>query len=227
MSTAPSASADPHGGQPGDDTAGQSAFMTALVTEHFALQSAASTTVSEAAGRATLYMSALSSSLVAMGFAAQSPHRFAPFAATVIPAVFLLGLFTIARLVDTGVQNVAFLAGIARIRSHYRRLSPAAAGLFAPWGRSSQNNSDQALAALSRSRGLLTGLGTTAAMVAAINGIVGGIGVALAVMWAVGAGPAAIAAAVACGAAFGAAFFGGFLAYQARRYNANDDHANA
>ena len=198
--------------------------MTALVTEHFALQSAASTTVSEAAGRAALYMSALSSSLVAMGFASQSPHRFVPFAATIIPAVFLLGLFTIARLVDTGVQNVAFLAGVARIRSHYRSLSPAGAGYFAPWGSSSRDNKDQALAALSRSRGLLTGLGTTAAMVAAINGIAGGIGVALAVIWAAGAGSAAITAGVACGAAFGAAFFGGFLGYQARRYNAMADH---
>jgi hypothetical protein len=212
--------AAPTGAQPADDAAGQQAFMTALVTEHFALQSAASTTVSEAAGRATLYMSALSSSLVAMGFASQSPHRFVPFAATVIPAVFLLGLFTIARLVDTGVQNVAFLAGIARIRGHYRTLSPSGAGYFAPWGRSPQDNVGQALAALSRSRGLLTGLGTTAAMVAAINGIVGGIGIALAVIRAADAGSAAIVAGMACGLAFAAGFFGGFLVYQAHRYNA-------
>ena len=103
----------------GGDAEQQSAFMSALVTEHLALQAAASTTVSEAAGRAALYLSVLSSSLVAMGFASQSAHRFSLFAATVIPAVVVLGLFTTMRLVDTGIQNVAFLAGIARIRGYY------------------------------------------------------------------------------------------------------------
>src|SRR5207244_3627291 len=98
-----------------DDQAKESAFMSALVTEHFVLQSAASTTVSEAAGRAALYLSALSSSLVAMGFAASSAHAFAPLAATALPAVLLLGVFTAVRLVDTGVQNISYLVGISRI----------------------------------------------------------------------------------------------------------------
>jgi hypothetical protein len=43
------------------------AFLTALTTEHFVLQTAAGATVSEAATRASLYMPSLSSSLVAMG----------------------------------------------------------------------------------------------------------------------------------------------------------------
>ena len=51
-----------------DEQTKQSAFMNALVTEHFVLQSAASTTVSEAAGRAALYMTTLSSTVVAMAF---------------------------------------------------------------------------------------------------------------------------------------------------------------
>jgi hypothetical protein len=83
-------------------------FMSALVTEHFVLQSAASNTVSEAGARASLYMIALSSSLVALGFASQSPRALVPFAAAVLPAVFLLGLFTVVRLVDTGVENLQF-----------------------------------------------------------------------------------------------------------------------
>jgi hypothetical protein len=160
--------------------------------------------VSEATGRAALYLSVLSSSLVALGFASQSAHRFALFAATVFPAVVVLGLFTTARLVDTGVQNVAFLAGIARIRGYYRTLPAGGAGYFAPWGRPSQDELGQALASLSRTQSALTGLGTTAAMVAAVNSIVAGIGVALAVIRATGPG----------GTVVGAVFFGGFLAYQ-------------
>jgi len=46
----------------------QAAFMSALVTEHFVLQTAASATVTEAASRTSLYVFSLSSSLVAMGF---------------------------------------------------------------------------------------------------------------------------------------------------------------
>ena len=206
---APSAPAGAEAGQ-------QSAFMSALVTEHFVLQAAASTTVSEAAGRAALYLSVLSSSLVAMGFASQSAHRFALFAVTVIPAVVVLGLFTTARLVDTGVQNVAFLAGIARIRGYYRTLPAGDAQYFAPWGQPSQDEIGQALASLSRTRSALTGLGTTAAMVAAINSIVAGIGVVLAVIQATG--PGGTVAGALTGAVIGAVFFGGFLTYQNRRY---------
>ena len=60
-----------------DEKARESAFMTALVTEHFVLQSAASTTVSEAGVRASLYVFSLSSTLVALGFTAQSKVVFA------------------------------------------------------------------------------------------------------------------------------------------------------
>jgi hypothetical protein len=49
-----------------DERTRESAFMSALVTEHFVLQSAASTTISEASARASLYVFSLSSALVAI-----------------------------------------------------------------------------------------------------------------------------------------------------------------
>ncbi len=66
----------------------QAAFMTALTTEHFVLQTAASSTVSEAAARASLYVLSLSSSLVAMGFASRSQEVFLAFAAAILPLCF-------------------------------------------------------------------------------------------------------------------------------------------
>jgi hypothetical protein len=42
----------------------------------------------------------------------------------------VLGLFTIVRLVDTGIENQEFLKGIARIRGYYRTLTPEAAEYF-------------------------------------------------------------------------------------------------
>jgi hypothetical protein len=44
--------------------------------------------------RASLYVLSLSSALVAMGFASRSRSVFLPFVTTVLPGVFLLGLFT-------------------------------------------------------------------------------------------------------------------------------------
>jgi MFS family permease len=211
-------------GRPAEEPAGQSTFMSALVTEHFVLQTAASTTVTEAAGRATIYLSALSSSLVALGFSAQSPRWFLPFAAAIIPALVVLGLFTTVRLVDTGVQNIRFLAEIARIRRYYRTLAPPDSDYFAPWSRPDENETGQALAVLSRTRGALTGLGTTAAMVAAINSIVAAVGTAftvIAVFGTAGRIPAAVLA-----AAVGTLFFGGFAVYQNRRYQSLDAQPN-
>ena len=58
-----------------DEQQRQSAFMRALTTEHFVLQSAAGVAVSEQASRASVYLVAPSSSLVGLGFASQSPER--------------------------------------------------------------------------------------------------------------------------------------------------------
>jgi hypothetical protein len=75
---------------------------------------------------------ALSSSLVAMGFVAGSTDLLVPFAAISLPAVFLLGIFTVVRLVESTLESMQCLAGIARIRGYYRTLGSEAAGYFAP-----------------------------------------------------------------------------------------------
>jgi hypothetical protein len=77
-------------------------FMSALVTEHFVLQSVSSATISESSSRVTIYLSSLSSGLVAIGFASSSHKALAALAFTVLPTVFLLGwafLFTMASMV--------------------------------------------------------------------------------------------------------------------------------
>jgi hypothetical protein len=65
-----------------------------------------------------------------MGFASRTSEVFRPFASAVLPAVFILGIFTVARLVDTGIEYQQALSGIARIRSYYRTLTPEAATHF-------------------------------------------------------------------------------------------------
>lgn len=212
----------PRSGDHMDDEARESAFMSALVTEHFVLQSAASTTVSEAGTRASLFLYTLSSSLIAMGFVSQSPDLLVPFVATVIPAVLAIGIFTIVRLVDTGVQNIALLSRIGRIRGYYRTLGPHAPVMFRPWGESDGHGATEALATLSLRRSWLLGLFTTASMVAVVNSLVAGIGVALAARWIMGA--EWIVVAILLGLLATAVHIAAFLVYQDRRYRALEPH---
>ena len=150
--------------------------MSALTTEHFVLQTAANATVSEAAARSSLYVFALSSSLVAVGFASRSREVFVPFITIVLPAIFVLGVFTVMRLVDTALENMRCLAGIARIRRYYRTLSPDAAQYFAArHGRWPEGHSDPSL----RLGPLMAFLSTSASMIAFINSVIAGVGVAL------------------------------------------------
>ena len=52
----------------------QQAFMQALTTEHFTLQTARAVAVNEGNGRTALYIGALSSTLVALALVAQQPR---------------------------------------------------------------------------------------------------------------------------------------------------------
>jgi len=189
----------------------QATLMSALVTEHSVLQAAASATVSEAASRTSLYVFSLSSSLVAMGFVSQSPETFRLFAAAILPALFVLGLFTIVRLVDTGIENQHLLRGIARIRAYYRTLTPEAAAYFsADGGRWPEAH---AVPLFSSGVAFLT---TAASMIAFINSIVAGTGVTLLANNLFGG--AQIRLAVGVGVAATVALMVLFLAYQRWRY---------
>jgi hypothetical protein len=195
-----------------DEQQRQSAFMSALTTEHFVLQTAASATIFEAGSRSSLYVLSLSSSLVAIGFASQSPAVFMPFIAAVLPAVFLVGIFTIFRLVDITVENMRCLAGIAHIRGYYRALTPEAAMHFsAERGRWPETRAASELK-LGTTIAFLT---TSASVIAFINSFVAGAGVALLLIVSLGT---AIAVALLAGVAIAALIMLGFFAYERWRF---------
>jgi len=150
------------------------AFMSALVTEHFVLQSARSTTVSEAVGRSAVYLTCVSSALVAFGFAAAT-DRLAPVVATVLPALIILGVLTFVRLVETSVENVVFLRRMEAIRRYYGALDPAAAAFFASAG----DSATTALASTGMRSGVIEMFFTGASMIAAVTSILVGVGTAL------------------------------------------------
>lgn len=154
-----------------DDDGGSPALLSALVTEHFVLQSAASSTISESGTRAALYMSALSSGLVAIGFASTNAAVLQALAFTVFPTVFALGLFTMVRLVDTSVENIVSQRRIALIREYYATLHPSAPAFFGSVG-----PSGAVLGVRYRTSSILF---TMASMIIVVNSILAGASVAL------------------------------------------------
>jgi hypothetical protein len=191
-----------------------SAFISALTTEHFVLQSALSGNTSEVGTRASLYLFSLSSSLVVLGFASRTSELFVPFVTIVLPALFILGLFTAVRLVDSNLEGILFLNEIARIRQYYRRLSPDAAEHFSPEsGRWPEN---QAWPALHSGPfvGLIT---TTASMVAFLNSIVAGVGVAMFVGRLLRENQTVVASLIGAGVAL--VLIALFFIYQKRRFD--------
>jgi len=187
----------------------QSAFLSALNTEHFVLQAASSANVSESAARASIYIMALSSFLVAMGFASRSSEAFGPLVAAVLPALFLLGLFTVIRLVDLNGHYLQHLAGMARIRSYYRALIPEAADYFGA------ELDPRSMPSLQLGRGVAF-LTTSPSMIAFINNIVAGAGIALLARSLLGAEHTLLA--VLLGVASALILTAAFLAFQKWRF---------
>jgi hypothetical protein len=155
-------------------------LLTALTTEHFTLQGARSQTMSESSSRATLYIGSVSSTLVALGFLGQISevgNLFDTFALTVLPTLFVLGLFTFVRLVECGAEDFRYGLAINRIRHYYQQLAGDQAPLFLLSGH------DDAEGVFANAGVPLEGRKqyfTFATVVAVINSVVGGSAVALA-----------------------------------------------
>src|SRR3712207_4695031 len=96
-------------------------------TEHFNLQTARAATISEANGRASIYLAAVSSNLIALAFIGQMSRlgvAFYAFALILLPVVAFVGVVTFLRLVQSSIEDIAYAHRIALLRSFYLRLSP-------------------------------------------------------------------------------------------------------
>ncbi len=131
--------------------------------------------------------------------------------ATVLPGLFVLGVFTVLRLVDNAIENLQFLAGVARIRGYYRSLTPEATGYFAAEG---GRWPEPTLVA--HGRGPLPLLFTSASMIGFINSIVAGAGVALLANELLEGGHTVLA--VLAGVAVALTLVAVFYAFQSWRY---------
>jgi hypothetical protein len=113
----------------------------------------------------------VASGLVALGFSSSSPRAFASLAFTVLPTVFVLGWFTIVRLIDTSVANVASLRRMELIRAYYAALAPLAPPYFGVADPSAGHHGVR--------YGRWSFLFTMASMVIVVNCVLGGATIAL------------------------------------------------
>jgi hypothetical protein len=98
-----------------------------LTTMHAALQAARGSTVFEATGRASLFLTTLSGALIALGFIAQVTRlgsAFYFFTDLFLLSLALIGVITFRRLVQTGVEDMVAARGINRIIRSYLKRDP-------------------------------------------------------------------------------------------------------
>ena len=195
------------------------AFLTALVTEHFVLQSMSAATTSEASTRASLYLLTLSSSLVSLGFAAQaSRHALELFAAALLPTLVILGWLTVVRLTDTSVANVRFVRRMTQIHRYYARIAPPDDRFFADARAQAGEGEEEASLRLIGARGRNSAVllfFTMATSVGVVTSVVLGSGTAL---LCVNALERPLAVAIAIGVAAALVHLAAVLRYQHDRF---------
>jgi hypothetical protein len=107
--------------------ASASEILQIMIAEHNNLQAIRSGTIYESAGRTTLYLGAVSSSLVALAFIGQMSEMgsaFIIFALILLPSLIFLGVVTFIRVYQTGTEDMVAARGINRIRHYYAEVAP-------------------------------------------------------------------------------------------------------
>src|SRR5947207_15783107 len=104
-----------------------SQVVTMMTTEHYHLQTGRSMTISEANGRSSLFVGAVSSGLIALAFVGQISQLGTPFyvfSLVVLPTLFFMGLITFERVLQSGLADFMYARGINRIRHLYLEYAP-------------------------------------------------------------------------------------------------------
>jgi hypothetical protein len=200
-------------------SANPQALVTFVTTEHFNLQTARAVTTSESNGRAGIFLSTVSGTLVALAFIAQLSKggtAFVAFGLVLFPALLFVGLATYDRVLQSSIEDVALTQRINRIRRFYLEAAPALEDYLAPAVRS--DALEEVLRAGAMRPGPWQLFLSMAGMVGVLNSVLVGVLVALLAGVTTG-GDHPVPAAVAGVAAFVLAV-AGHQWHQSRRRNA-------
>jgi hypothetical protein len=113
------------------DSGPHPAAVTFVTTEHFTLQGARSSTISESTGRASVFLGAVSGGLIALGLvatAAKTGAAFYMFGLILLPTLAFVGLATFHRVLQSGIEDLGYARRIAQLRDYYFDHAPELAG---------------------------------------------------------------------------------------------------
>jgi hypothetical protein len=162
----------PGSGEPAD---GPSSLAPSFVTtEHFTLQEARASTISESTGRATMFLGVVSGGLVALGLIATATRvgtAFYAFGLALLPTLTFVGLVTFERALQSGIEDHDYALRISRLRAFYFDAAPEIVQYMPRWTLQDRLHAEE----LSRRQGSRT----VAGMVAVITGVLAGATVAL------------------------------------------------
>src|SRR3954469_16942980 len=106
----------------------RSDLLAIVTTEHFTLQGARATAISDANGRTGFFLATLSAVTVALAFVAQIgggiSDAFALFAVILLPLLLFIGLATFERLLQLAIENIRCVVAINRLRHYYLEIAP-------------------------------------------------------------------------------------------------------
>lgn len=111
----------------------QAQILQCLTTEHFTLQTGRAMTVADASSRSILFLSTISSTLIALAFIGQISRlgtAFFLFALVLFPTLLFLGLVTFERVLQSAIEDIVCGRGMNRIRHFYVELAPEVKDYF-------------------------------------------------------------------------------------------------
>ncbi|CUS03597.2 conserved membrane protein of unknown function [Candidatus Promineifilum breve] len=154
-----------------------------LTTEHFTLQSARAIVMAEIGTRATIYLTAVSSTVVALAFVTTlsgDERIIRGFALVLLPVLCFMGTVTRTRLSQLAYTDLHYQRAINRIRHYYLDVAPQAARYLTL-------SAHDDLQGISESgvypRNWIMGLLPAAMMVAVVNYVITGLLAGLLLAW--------------------------------------------
>ena len=138
-----------------------------MTTMHFVLAGARSATVYESVGRAGMYLTTVSMTLVALGFIGTTTKMgegFYVFAFVLLLCLIFLGLVSFNRTVQTGVQDLRLSLNEAHIHRFYAEASPGIDKWF-----------DHPVRKLASNHALLTAGGSRFQILFTVGSMIGGV----------------------------------------------------
>jgi hypothetical protein len=149
-----------------------SQLVTMMTTEHYTLQSAQAQEVADINGRNTLFIGAVSSTLIALAFIGQISHlgtAFFVFSLVLFPSLFFMGLVTFEWVLQATNSIIIYQRGINRIRHLYLEYAPQMQPYFIL---SSHDDTGSVLGAVTIRRSPWQVLFAPPGMIAVINSVI-------------------------------------------------------